>query len=220
VVVCGDVGRLGVMSFLDAVRALRQELGVPETMAVPDAVRHMSELMGLPVKNDAGAILSLPAQVEQLNECLGVAVPLEKAAANGEDVREGEGDASDDADEDSLMEGLPSSPSLSSGEKKQRESPPCFFTFALSALENAFCHSLAPLNLRYLSALRHYRIVFRARAHEEVREGQACGIGAQSRATKARTSSEGKSCVRVRPVFHARPCISYPSQILLARASV
>ena len=51
-VVCGDVGRLGVMSFLDAVRALRQELGVPETMAVPDAVRHMSELMGLPVKND------------------------------------------------------------------------------------------------------------------------------------------------------------------------
>ena len=55
------------MSFLelDAVRALRQELGVPENMTVPDALRHMSELMGLPVKNDAGALLSLPAQVEQ-----------------------------------------------------------------------------------------------------------------------------------------------------------
>ena len=111
------------MSFLDAVRALRQELGVPETMTVPDAIRHMSELMGLPVKNDAGAALTLPAQVEQLHECLGVAVPLE-ATANGEDAREGEGEAPDDADEDSVMDGLPSSSSQGSGKKKQRDFPP------------------------------------------------------------------------------------------------
>ena len=42
------------MPFLEIVAALRQKLGVLETLTLPEAVRHMSELMGLPSIDPGG----------------------------------------------------------------------------------------------------------------------------------------------------------------------
>ena len=65
------------MPFCEIVAALRQKLGVPETLTLPEAVRHMSELMGLPSIDPDSKPVHLPAQVEALAESINLSMPLD-----------------------------------------------------------------------------------------------------------------------------------------------
>ena len=50
---------------------------MPETMTLPEAVWHMSELMGLPSIDPDGKHVPLPTQVEALAESINLSMPLD-----------------------------------------------------------------------------------------------------------------------------------------------
>ena len=108
------------MPFLEIVAALRQKLGVPETLTLPEAVRHMSELMGLPSIDPDGKPVPLPAQVEALAESINLRMPLE-----AEVLDESGAELSEEEEASESLSSAQSPASLSRSKKplKQRKSP-------------------------------------------------------------------------------------------------
>jgi hypothetical protein len=72
------------------VHALREQLDVPIELSLPGAVKHMSDIMGLPANAPDGKLIPLPVQVEALAEAINLAIPLQSAAASDKSDSDGE----------------------------------------------------------------------------------------------------------------------------------
>ena len=107
------------MPFLEIVAALRKALGVPEALTLPEAVRHMSELMGLPTIDPDGKPIPLPAQAEALAESVNLSLPLEAGV-----LEESGSDLSEEEEASAILSSAQSPASSSRSKKplKQRES--------------------------------------------------------------------------------------------------
>lgn len=81
---------------LAAVAKLREALTVPETMAVPAAVREMNKMMGLNEVDVNGELMPLPRQVQALLEATGL--EMQESTGCGDTTSEGAGSSSDPID--------------------------------------------------------------------------------------------------------------------------
>ena len=100
---------------LRAVGILRDALGVPPELSLPQSVVHMSEMMGLPATG-----VSLPIQVEALMEATGVdgeATPVADAP-----VADGSSDCGNCGDEEVVLplQGIPEKPMVQSEARSPR----------------------------------------------------------------------------------------------------
>ena len=113
------------LGFCEIVDALRQKLGILETLTLPEAVRHMSELMGLPSIDANGKPIPLPEiplpeQVEALAESINLSMPLDSVVLHGSVA-----ELSEEEEESESLSSAQSPASLSRSKKplKQRKSP-------------------------------------------------------------------------------------------------
>ena len=107
--------------FCEIVAALRQKLGMSsEDLTLPEAVRRMSELMGLPSIDANGKPVPLPAQAEALAESINLSMPLDSVV-----LHESGAELSEEEEESESLSSAQSPASLSRSKKplKQRKSP-------------------------------------------------------------------------------------------------
>ena len=103
------------LGFCEIVAALRQKLEMPKTLTLPDAVVHMSELMGLPTIDADGLPVPLPEQAGALAESINLSMPLDSVVLHKSGAEE----------ESESLSSAQSPASLSRSKKplKQRKSP-------------------------------------------------------------------------------------------------
>ena len=109
------------LGFCEIVAALRQKLGMSsEDLSLPEAVRRMSELMGLPSIDANGKPVPLPEQVEALAESINLSMPLDSVV-----LHESVAELSEEEEESESLSSAQSPASLSRSKKplKQRKSP-------------------------------------------------------------------------------------------------
>jgi len=107
------------LGFCEIVDALRQKLGILETLTLPEAVVRMSELMGLPSIDANGKPVPLPEQVEALAESINLSMPLDSVVLHGSVAELSE----EEEESESSSAQSPASLSRSKKPLKQRKSP-------------------------------------------------------------------------------------------------
>jgi len=107
------------LGFCEIVDALRQKLGILETLTLPEAVVCMSELMGLPSIDANGKPVPLPEQVEALAESINLSMPLDSVVLHGSVAELSE----EEEESESSSAQSPASLSRSKKPLKQRKSP-------------------------------------------------------------------------------------------------
>ena len=107
------------LGFCEIVDALRQKLGILETLTLPEAVVRMSELMGLPSIDANGNSVPLPKQVEALAESINLSMPLDSVVLHGSVAELSE----EEEESESSSAQSPASLSRSKKPLKQRKSP-------------------------------------------------------------------------------------------------
>ena len=107
------------LGFCEIVDALRQKLGILETLTLPEAVVRMSRLMGLPSIDVNGKPVPLPEQVEALAESINLSMPLDSVVLHGYVAELSE----EEEESESSSAQSPASLSRSKKPLKQRKSP-------------------------------------------------------------------------------------------------
>ena len=107
------------LGFCETVDALRQKLGISETLMLPEAVVRMSQFMGLPSIDADGMPVPLPEQVGALAESINLSMPLDSVVLHGSVAELSE----EEEESESSSAQSPASLSRSKKPLKQRKSP-------------------------------------------------------------------------------------------------